>query len=205
MTRYKTEQEAFWAGEFGVAYTERSTKFRSANVAFWSRILELTGVPGSVLELGANVGQNLRAINVLSPESRMTGVEIQAGAAAELGRVPNVRAINQSALEWEPDGLYDLVITKGFLIHVDPSALPGVYDTLHQAAGRYVVIAEYYNPTPVEVTYRGHREKLFKRDFAGEFLDRFDDMELVDYGFVWKRDPAFPQDDLTWFVLRRHD
>jgi spore coat polysaccharide biosynthesis protein SpsF len=26
---------------------------------------------------------------------------------------------------------------------------------------------------------------------------------LVDYGFAYHRDPAFPQDDITWFLLEK--
>jgi len=65
------------------------------------------------------------------------------------------------------------------------------------------LMCEYYNPSPVEVNYRGHSGKLFKRDFAGEFLDKFSDVKLIDYGFVYQRDPAFPQDDLTWFLMEK--
>jgi spore coat polysaccharide biosynthesis protein SpsF len=35
-------------------------------------------------------------------------------------------------------------------------------------------------------------------------LDKFPSLRVVDYGFVWKRDPVFPQDDLTWFVLEKN-
>jgi spore coat polysaccharide biosynthesis protein SpsF len=68
---------------------------------------------------------------------------------------------------------------------------------------RYICICEYYNPTPVEVTYRGYQEKLFKRDFVGEILDMYPDLELVDYGFVYHRDNNFPQDDITWFLIQK--
>ncbi len=61
------------------------------------------------------------------------------------------------------------------------------------------MVAEYYNPTPVAISYRGHNDRLFKRDFAGELLDLYPQLQLVDYGFVYRRDPSFPQDDLTWF------
>jgi hypothetical protein len=44
---------------------------------------------------------------------------------------------------------------------------------------------------------------LFKRDFAGEMLERYPDLELIDYGFVYKRDNNFPQDDITWFLLKK--
>jgi spore coat polysaccharide biosynthesis protein SpsF len=55
----------------------------------------------------------------------------------------------------------------------------------------------------VALPYRGHDERLFKRDFAGEILDRFPDLRLVDYGFRYRRDPNFPQDDVTWFLMEK--
>jgi hypothetical protein len=75
--------------------------------------------------------------------------------------------------------------------------LPQVYKLLYEASSRYICIAEYYNPTPVEISYRGHEGKLFKCDFAGELLDQFSDLKLLDYGFVYHRDSLFPQGDAT--------
>jgi spore coat polysaccharide biosynthesis protein SpsF len=94
-------------------------------------------------------------------------------------------------------------LIKGVLIHIAPDQLAAVYEKLYQVSRRYILIAEYYNPTPVSIPYRGHADRLFKRDFAGEMLDRYPALELVDYGFVYHRDPLFPQDDMTWFLLQR--
>jgi spore coat polysaccharide biosynthesis protein SpsF len=66
-----------------------------------------------------------------------------------------------------------------------------------------ILMGEYYNPSPTAIPYRGHADRLFKRDFAGELLDRFPDLRLIDYGFAYRRDPAFPQDDITWFLLEK--
>ncbi|MGE5403941.1 MAG: pseudaminic acid biosynthesis-associated methylase, partial [Candidatus Saccharibacteria bacterium] len=66
-----------------------------------------------------------------------------------------------------------------------------------------IIVAEYYNPTPVEIQYRGHANKLFKRDFAGEMMDKYTDLKLVKYGFAYHRDPNFPQDDITWMLLEK--
>ncbi len=49
----------------------------------------------------------------------------------------------------------------------------------------------------------GYKEKLFKRDFAGELLDTFSDLQLLDYGFCYHRGPNFPQDDANWFLLKK--
>lgn len=108
-----------------------------------------------------------------------------------------------SILDWVPNDAVDLALIKGVLIHIDPAHLPDVYEKLYQASQRYILIAEYYNPTPVSVPYRGHADRLFKRDFAGEMLDRYPDLALIDYGFIYRRDPIFPQDDMTWFLLQR--
>jgi spore coat polysaccharide biosynthesis protein SpsF len=81
------------------------------------------------------------------------------------------------------------------LIHVSPQKLGTVYEKLYSVSRRYILVCEYYNPSPVSVTYRG--------DFAGELLDRYADLALIDYGFVYSRDPAFPQDDITWFLMEK--
>jgi spore coat polysaccharide biosynthesis protein SpsF len=78
-----------------------------------------------------------------------------------------------------------------------------VYDKLFAACGRYLMVAEYYNPAPVAISYRGHSDRLFKRDFAGELMDHYPQLQLVDYGFAYRRDPNFPQDDITWFLMEK--
>ena len=89
------------------------------------------------------------------------------------------------------------------LIHVHPDNLHKVYDNLYNNSRRYILIAEYYDPKPVTLTYRGHKNKMFKRDFAGEMLDKYYNLSLVGYGFCYHRDPAFPQDDISWFLLEK--
>ena len=78
-----------------------------------------------------------------------------------------------------------------------------VYQKLYDSSSKYILIAEYYNPSPLAISYRGHSDRLFKRDFAGEFLDIFKDVKLIDYGFSYRKDPAFPQDDITWFLMKK--
>jgi spore coat polysaccharide biosynthesis protein SpsF len=204
MTQFKTEQEQFWAGEFGEAYTDRNrgANLVEANAALFTRIFSRTGPLASVIELGANAGMNLRAIRQLQPAAELAGVEINAKAAAELEGLGGITVHRVSILDFAPKAQYEMALIKGVLIHINPDHLPAVYDVLHRSSGKYICLAEYYNPTPVEVRYRGEEKRLFKRDFAGEMLDRFPDLKLVDYGFVYHRD-AFPQDDLTWFLMQK--
>jgi pseudaminic acid biosynthesis-associated methylase len=205
-TTFKTEQEAFWAGSFGDEYSKRNVGERwiAANLALFSRALGRIRPPHSCIEFGANTGLNLQALRRLFPEMEQFAVEINQTAAAELRRfLPPQNVFETSILEFEPRRTFDLVLIKGVLIHLNPQFLPSVYALLHKAATRSLLICEYYNPVPVEVTYRGHQGRLFKRDFCGELLDKFSDLGLVDYGFCYHRDTNFPQDDLNWFLLEK--
>ena len=86
---------------------------------------------------------------------------------------------------------------------MNPDTLRDVYEVVVKIAQRYICLVEYYNPTPVEVSYRGYDKRLFKRDFAGEILDTYPMVKLLDYGFVYHRDANFPQDDVNWFLLEK--
>lgn len=203
---YATDQERFWAGEFGDAYVDRSqgAALMASRTALWTRILKSCAGVGSVTELGANVGLNLMALRRLLPEAALRGVEINPKAAATLRQnLPDAEVVEGSLLETAPAEVSDLAFTCTVLIHINPELLAQAYARLAKAAGRYVVICEYYNPAPVEVSYRGHSERLFKRDFAGEFMDAHPAFGLRDYGFVYHRDPNFPADDFTWFLMER--
>ena len=202
---FKTEQEKFWAGNFGDEYIERNqgNEAAASNLAFFSRILNHTQSVRSAIEFGANIGLNLESLRALIPDIELSAIEINQRAVKELEKLSGVKTYAQSILTFEPDYARDLVLIKGVLIHINPESLPEVYERLYRISKRYICIAEYYNPAPVEVMYRGNKEKLFKRDFAGEMLDRFSDLSLVEYGFSYHRDVNFPQDDLTWFLLEK--
>lgn len=201
-----TEQEAFWHGTFGNEYTDRNRgpEWIAANLAFFSRVLSSTQEVNSVIELGSNIGLNLTALRLLLPDAKLSAVEINTRAAAELkASLPDVDLHVSSILDFQPRATWDLVFTKGVLIHLNPDKLHSVYDLIYRISSRYVLVAEYYNPSPVEINYRGHAGKLFKRDFAGEMLDRFPLLTLIDYGFVYHRDSNFRQDDITWFLMQK--
>jgi pseudaminic acid biosynthesis-associated methylase len=203
---HSTEQEAFWEGDFGDEYTKRNrgSGWVAANTAFFSKVLARTQKVRAVLELGSNIGLNLMALRQLLPAAKLSAVEINEKAAAELkSNVPDIDLHLSSVLEFEPDATWDLVFTKGILIHINPDKLPIVYELMYRASSRYLLVSEYYNPTPAEVAYRGHAGRLFKRDFAGDMLDMYSGLALIDYGFVYHRDTNFPQDDMNWFLLEK--
>jgi spore coat polysaccharide biosynthesis protein SpsF len=202
---YLTDQEEFWAGKFGNKYISRNSDadIIRSNIAMFSRILRSTADISSILELGANIGLNLIALNELLPDLEISAVEINENAVNALQNIGNVKVNHTSILSYQATEKKDLVLTKGVLIHINPEYLQDVYKTMYESSNKYICISEYYNPNPVEVTYRGNEEKLFKRDFAGELLEKYSNLKLVDYGFVYHRDNYFPQDDMTWFLLEK--
>lgn len=32
---------------------------------------------------------------------------------------------------------------------------------------------------------------------------RYPDLELIDYEFIYRHDPKFPDDDITWFLMEK--
>jgi len=192
-------------GEFGDSYTERNQgqTITAANTALFASILGRTEGVASVLEFGPNRGLNLLALHILLPNTNFSGVEINGQAVKELSSYPWIKVYNESILDFSIDYQRDLVLSKGLLIHINPDELNKAYKAIYDASRRYICLVEYYNPSPVELSYRGHTGKLFKRDFAGEMLDIFADLTLRDYGFAYHRDNNFPLDDLNWFLLEK--
>ncbi|RPG38424.1 MAG: methyltransferase domain-containing protein [Muricauda sp. TMED12] len=206
-----TKQVAFWQGQFGDEYTARNSAapdLLRSRTAMWSNILKATAgrSPASIAEIGANLGTNLRALRNLS-SARLVAVEPNASAREQLIKDHVVAASDlhdgiAAALPL-PDGSVDLAFTSGVLIHIHPDDLLASCREIHRVSSRYIVTIEYFADQPTEIVYRGNTGYLFKRDFGGYWLDNFDGLQLLDYGFVWKR--ATGLDNLTWWIFEKRD
>lgn len=206
-----TPQENFWSGKFGDEYISRNIgpELLASNVSFFSRALNKVGKIDSMIEFGANVGMNLSAIKVLYPNLLLNAVEINQNASKELKiNHPNCEVFTGSINSFQVNNKekYDLSLIKTVLIHINPDQLENTYKAIYESSKKYILICEYYNTTPVTVNYRGHNDRLFKRDFAGEILDKYSDLVLVDYGFVYHREQGpchILIDDISWFLLEK--
>ena len=203
---FKTDQENFWAENFGTEYIERNrgAQLLASNLNFFSKAFAKAGKINSCLEFGANIGMNLKALKLLYPNIELSGIEINKQASEQLGNLIEPKNVyNSSIFDFEVKKKSDITLIKGVLIHINPDMLQLVYQKLYDASSKYILIAEYYNPSPVTIKYRGHEDRLFKRDFASEFLEKYPDSVLIDYGFSYRNDPVFPQDDITWFLIQK--
>src|SRR5262245_41149402 len=204
-----TPHAEFRKGELGDDYTDRnvaSTAQMQARLALWSEILSYTisAPPSSILEIGPNLGINLRALRLLS-SARRFAVEPNEKARLILVRdhvvaLDDVRDGLASKIDL-PDGVADLAFTSGVLIHIHPDHLSASLNEIYRCSKRWIACIEYFSDTPQMIPYRGHDDRLFKRDFGALWLDSFSDLRTVAYGFAWKRVTGL--DNLTWWLFEK--
>jgi pseudaminic acid biosynthesis-associated methylase len=188
----RTDQTAQWTGSFGKDYTDRNALSLGAMEASYKtkygktrtelNQLFLTDIDRSsrILEVGSNVGNQLWCLQNMG-FTNLYGIEVQSYAVEfSKSRTKRVNIIEGSAYDIPfKDGYFDLVFTSGVLIHIKPSDIPVVLQEIHRCTGVYIWGFEYYATEYTEIPYRGHRNLLWKADFAKRYLDEFADLELV--------------------------
>jgi len=206
----QNKQVDLWSSDFGYDYAQRSGNQISdeslrAQVRNWGRMLQtaIAPAPQSALEVGCNIGQNLVALANYMGE--LHGIEPNEQVVELARRHPalrgaDIRSGHGGALPFA-DSSIDLVFTVGVLIHVAPDNLAKVVDEIVRVSRHYVVCAEYFSPTPVEIQYRGMEGYLFKRDFGSYYLERHPSLRVRDYGFFWK--PLDHSDNTNWWLFEK--
>lgn len=199
------EQEKFWSGKFGNDYISRnnSKKLQINNNYFFKKIFQKKYRINSIIELGSNIGNNLLSLEKLFKKSSFTAVELNFKACNILRKKrPNFDIVNNTILNFKTKKKFNLVLCKGVLIHVNPNQLKKVYEKIYNLSNKYILLAEYFSPSPERIKYRNHKNKLFKRDFALEIMQKYKQLKLIDYGFVYHQD-KFPVDNINWFLLKK--
>lgn len=166
----KVKTLEFWRGEFGTEYTGRNQIDPAIRVPFWQKILSATH-PQSVLEVGCNNGSNLRAIRTINPDITLQGVDVNQAALAEAADY-GLPVTEMEASEIASFGTFDLVFTAGVLIHASSDQLSDVMDAIISASRSHVLAVEYADDTEVEVNYRGHDGKLWRRPFGKLYQEK---------------------------------
>lgn len=199
-----TPLRELWSGPFGDAYAERNSDAGQGRDTFWSDLLERHPIE-SALEVGCNVGGNLRWIAAAIGAENVAGVDLNRSALDELERqVPGVTAVQAPGQELPfPDRSFDLVFTAGVLIHIGPADLAAVTAEIVRCSRRFVLCAEYFAEEETEVPYRGERGALFKRDYLAHYRDGHPELELRDQTFLSRADGNW--DDVTVWLLERRD
>jgi pseudaminic acid biosynthesis-associated methylase len=187
-----TEQEEFWAGEFGKEYTDRNSR----DPKVWDQFyLDNWGVTKSeinakllkdlpkdikILEVGSNTGMQLKCFQDMG-FTNIYGVELQSYAVEKSKEyTKGINIIQGSGFDLPfKDNYFDLVCTNGVLIHIHPNDHSKIMSEMVRCSKKYVMGFEYYSPETLDVNYRGNAGFLWKADFAKIFTDSFPNLTEV--------------------------
>lgn len=193
----------FWTGEGGDKYIDRNAfegKAIAQRAFMFERILDRVNSINRVLEVGANVGINIAALQrILPPHVRYYAVEPNEAAFRELSKVVQEASCTTADNIPLPNNSIDVVFTSGVLIHIEPEKLLASCREIVRVAKRYVIAAEYFAAQPDRIDYRG--SYIWKRDFGQFYLDNFPELRPVDCGFEWKVLTGI--DNITWWVFEK--
>lgn len=193
--------EQLWGGEFGDAYVERNLRAGEGRDVFWRKVLGRYEC-GTILEVGCNVGANVRWLAELIEPHNVYGVDVNVRALRQLRAAqPDVNALWGVARglpfrdEW-----FDMVFTTGVLIHQPEETLGEVMAEVVRCARRYVLCGEYFAAENVQVPYRDQTDALFKRDYGRLYQEMFPNLKLLETGFLSR---AEGWDDVTYWIFEK--
>lgn len=193
--------EGLWAGQFGNAYIDRNKDAGEGRERFWKSFLSKYTV-GSALEVGCNIGGNLRWIAPRMKGQGLFAVDINPQAVREIRKnFPDINVLCLPARQLcFRDAYFDLVFTAGVLIHQPESTLPLVMSEIVRCSRKYVLCLEYYALETVEIPYREQTGALFKRDYGTLYQNLFPELVLLEKGELGKNEGW---DDVTYWVFSR--
>ena len=187
-----------WAQSYGVNYIVKGLgeDWETTRVPLWENVVAELRACETILEIGCNIGMNVRAINKLQPQARITGLEINRICVDLVKKdLPYVDVIHDSLLSYKGRNKWDMVLSRGVLIHINPDALPEAYKKLGRMARKYVFLAEHYSESvEIDAGYppsgRGFDKQddfLWRRDFFTEFEQENPEFKRV-REFTWPPD-----------------
>jgi pseudaminic acid biosynthesis-associated methylase len=187
-----TKQIEKWQGKFGEEYTARNAISPAEMDALYEKnygktrtelnqsFLKAMDRSIKILEVGSNVGNQLLCLQAMG-FGNLYGIELQS-YAVELSksRTRGINIIEGSAFDIPfKDGYFDLVFTSGVLIHISASDVSNVLREIHRCTRTYIWGFEYYADQYREITYRGHKELLWKANYAKLYLEQFEELKIV--------------------------
>jgi pseudaminic acid biosynthesis-associated methylase len=193
--------ERLWAGGFGDDYVARNSSRYDERAPFWDSMLRRYPTRRA-LEVGCNVGGNLRWMLRHLDEPFVCGIDVNMTALSQLrGSLPAVGACRSLARQLPfRDQSFDLVFTMGVLIHQPEDTLAAVMAEMVRTSRRYVLCGEYFGEAAEAIPYRGQEGALFRRDYGKHFEQLFPQLSLVEQGFLGRE---HGWDDVTFWVLQK--
>lgn len=166
--------EQLWEGTFGDQYTVRND-VDMPRADWWHRVCQRYDF-ANVLEVGCNVGHNLRDIaQYLDEPSLAWGMDINSQALKlAKQRYPDINFVRASGLDIPfRDQYFDMVFTAGVLIHQTPETVQSMMQEIIRVSAKYVMSIEYESDVFEEIPYRGQSGALFKGPWGEVYEKRY--------------------------------
>ena len=179
-----------WATDFGDGYSKRCDVDPEKRVDIYSQIFDnfkWENHERKVLELGANRGHNLVAIeDVLHLDEVngrgipiIRGVEPNRSAIALSDRPESISVGNIYDIPYI-DNSFDVVFTSGVLIHIPRKGLEKAIQEMARVSSKYVMMIEYESKEEEGRHYREFdKDGVWSRDFGKELESVLPDYKLV--------------------------
>ncbi len=175
------EKKGNWDGNFGIRYTLRNKLIPERLVPFYSRILQNLEVK-RILEVGCNRGHNLEAISYCG-QYELYGIDINLYSIilARENKENNFAVGNIFDILYK-DNYFDLILTAGVLIHINPEDLLKALKEIFRVTKKYYLMLEYNEDYKEfkQIPYRNN-VGLWKGNFKKLIFDNFN-VKLVQKG-----------------------
>lgn len=189
----KEESKGMWYGDFGIRYTIRNKIIPERLVPFYKKVLKDIEIK-RILEVGCNRGHNLVAISYCGPYE-LFGIDINPYSIL-LARDNKEFSFAVSDLFdiIYKDDYFDLVMTVGVLIHINPKDLKEAIREVLRVTNKYFFMMEYnydfeeFEKIPYRDNvglWRGNFKKLILENFNVKLI--FEGTTGVEDGFGDKR------------------
>ena len=197
-----TRLERLWNSEFGDQYAARNAGAGGGRAPFWSwHASRFTAT--RVLEIGCNVGANLRHFADHVEPSALWGVDVNETSLVQARQAlpfVNVAWANARELPFR-DGWFDATISVAVLIHQPTETVGDAIDELVRCSRGFVTVIEYTAPEVVAVDYRGQVGAFFKRPFGELIAARHPELRLAHHQTITKNDGF--DDGMECFVFSK--
>ena len=195
-----SKQAELWGSEFGNDYHARNPQ--KDRRGFWQGVIgDYSYRIKDVLEYGAGQGDNLAAIReIVKPDGLFLGLDVNMAACNAMSK-RGLAAGHGDFKDFEvKPAFFDLVITRGFLIHLDGHPLRLAFKQIYESANKYICFAEYYSPKRRSISYHHYNDALWADDFAGKFMKLYPDVKIIKCGFDYH---GMGGEDITYFLMQK--
>ena len=209
----KTKDSAsLWTGSFGDEYTVRNSQVPNRR-AFWETITlkyltdqkpvdpEHLDVqkPKKVIEVGCNIGANLKYLAELAPWAYLLGTDVNALALEAVNdrKITTMQA-NLFKMPWYFMHVFDLVVCIGVLVHTLDEELDDAIRAVFRLSRKHVLIGEYWAQEWTPIPYHGYENALRKGPFDHRIAAVAHKLP-IETGFLDKGDGF---DRVTWWMYK---